>query len=58
MGEVIARRYRCLNCGYEYDEAEGRPELGVPPGTAWQDLPEDFLCPQCGSDQRDFEPKD
>ena len=49
------RVFKCLNCGYCYDEAEGCPDLDVPPGTRWEDLPEDFLCPQCGSDMRDFE---
>lgn len=52
-----AERYRCLNCGYEYLALAGCPDLGVPPGTAWDDLPEDFLCPRCGSDRCDFEPR-
>ncbi|HMP54984.1 MAG TPA: rubredoxin [Novosphingobium sp.] len=56
MTETASRRYKCLNCGHEYDEAEGCPDLDVPPGTAWDDLPEDFVCPQCGSDRRDFAP--
>ena len=55
MTDGASRRFKCLNCGYEYDEADGCPELGLPPGTSWDDLPEDFLCPQCGSDKRDFE---
>lgn len=52
------QRYKCLNCGYTYDAVDGCVELDVPPGTAWGDLPEDWLCPQCGSDRRDFEPMD
>jgi rubredoxin len=58
MADQSAQRYKCLNCGYHYDPAEGCPELDVPPGTAWEDLPEDWLCPQCGSDQRDFAAED
>jgi len=50
--------YKCLNCGTVYDEALGDPDSGVAPGTRWADLPEDWLCPQCGSDKRDFEPLD
>jgi len=49
------RKYRCLNCGHIYDEALGAPELGVPPGTRWVDVDEDWLCPQCGSEKRDYE---
>lgn len=55
MTEQVGSTHKCLNCGYAYDPAEGCPELDVPPGTAWEDLPEDWLCPQCGSDKRDFE---
>lgn len=49
------RRYKCLNCGEIYDEELGCPDLDVPPGTRWEDLPDDFVCPQCGSDKQDFE---
>ena len=54
MTDRAPHNYKCLNCGYHYIEAEGCPELDVPSGTAWNDLPEDWLCPQCGSDKRDF----
>ncbi|MGE0484260.1 MAG: rubredoxin [Gammaproteobacteria bacterium] len=49
------QRWRCLNCGYIYDEAEGWPEDGIAPGTRWVDVPEDWICPQCGSAKIDFE---
>jgi rubredoxin len=49
-------RYRCQNCGYVYDELVGSPTDGVPAGARWDDLPEDWLCPNCGSEKRDFEP--
>jgi rubredoxin len=52
------RRYRCLNCGHIYDEARGDPEQGIAPGTRWANLPDDWLCPDCGSEKRDFEPMD
>ena len=42
-------------CGYEYDPAKGDPENGIAPGTKWEDLPEDFVCPICGLDKDAFE---
>lgn len=42
------KKYVCDVCGYVYDEAQGAPELGIAPGTAWADVPEDFACPLCG----------
>ena len=41
-------KYVCDVCGYEYDEANGDPDNGIAPGTKWEDLPEDFVCPLCG----------
>ncbi|MDZ7314646.1 MAG: rubredoxin [candidate division KSB1 bacterium] len=48
-------KFICTNCGYVYDPAQGDPENGVPPGTAFEDLPEDWICPVCyvGKDQFD-----
>ena len=34
-----------MTCGYIYNEAEGEPEDGIAPGTAWEDVPEDWICP-------------
>ena len=45
----------CTICGYEYDPALGDPENGIPPGTPWDDLPEDWLCPDCQMPKEDFE---
>ena len=39
--------YLCPDCGYVYDEAHGDPHEGYAPGTAFADLPEDFVCPDC-----------
>ncbi len=47
--------FRCLQCGFEYDEALGRPEDGIAPGTRWADIPEDWSCPDCGAAKADFE---
>ena len=49
-----AMKYVCP-CGYEYDPALGDPDNGIEPGTAWEDLPEDFVCPVCGLDKDAFE---
>lgn len=40
-------RYRCPECGYVFDEAEGDVHEGYPPGTPFRDLPDDFACPDC-----------
>lgn len=47
--------WECLVCGWLYDEAKGWPEDGIAPGTAWEDVPEDWLCPECGVGKEDFE---
>ena len=47
--------YACLYCGYIYDEAAGDPENGIPPGTRWEDIPEDWSCPMCSADKDGFE---
>lgn len=45
----------CVQCGFEYDEAKGWPEDGIAPGTRWDDIPEDWCCPDCGAAKTDFE---
>ena len=47
-------KYVCSVCGYTYDEANGIPEAGIAPGTAWADLPEDWICPLCGAEKSEF----
>jgi rubredoxin len=49
------KKYVCIICGYIYDPAEGDPENGIPPGTAFEDLPEDWTCPACGVGKEHFE---
>ena len=51
----IMRKWECGVCGFIYDEAEGLPEEGIAPGTAWEDIPEDWVCPDCGVSKDDFE---
>lgn len=47
--------YRCIVCGFEYNEAEGWPEEGIAAGTRWSDIPADWTCPDCGASKEDFE---
>lgn len=49
------KRYVCTVCGYVYDEAEGDPDNGVSPGTTFEGLPEDWVCPVCGASKDEFE---
>jgi rubredoxin len=48
------KSYVCGVCGYVYSEAEGAEALGVAPGTVWDDVPEDFVCPMCGASKDMF----
>jgi len=48
-------KWECLVCGFFYDEALGRPEDGIAAGTRWEDVPEDWYCPECGVGKADFE---
>lgn len=47
-------KYVCDVCGWVYDESKGSPENGIPAGTKFSDLPEDFVCPLCGVDKDNF----
>lgn len=49
------KKYVCTVCGYVYDEATGDPDLGIAPGTKWEDLPDDFECPLCSVGKELFE---
>jgi len=48
-------KWRCIPCDYIYDPAEGDPDNGVPPGTSFEELPEDWQCPICGVNKDEFE---
>jgi len=49
------KTYMCLICGWLYNEADGCPEEGIPPGTRWEDVPADWVCPECAARKSDFE---
>ena len=49
-------KYVCDVCGYIYDEAAGDEDAGIAPGTKFEDLPDDFVCPLCGVGKEDFSP--
>lgn len=46
----------CDVCGWEYDPAKGHPEANIKPGTAWEDVSSDFVCPDCGAGKDSFSP--
>jgi rubredoxin len=52
------QKYECSICGYVYDPEEGDPDQGVPSGTAFEDLPDEWVCPLCGASKEDFFPRD
>ena len=51
-----AQLWICTSCGFIYDPADGDPDGGITPGTAFEDIPTDWFCPVCGARKRDFEP--
>ena len=53
-GDFVMSKYVCP-CGYVYDPEIGDPDNGIAPGTAWEDLPEDWVCPICGLGKDAFE---
>lgn len=48
-------KYVCTICGYVYDPEKGEPDQGIAPGTKFEDLPEDYVCPACGVGKDMFE---
>ena len=48
------KRYLCVICGLIYDEAKGWPEENIAPGTRWEDVPDDWFCPDCGANKTMF----
>ncbi|MCK9266327.1 rubredoxin [bacterium] len=48
-------KYECKVCGYIYDPEKGDPEADIKPGTSFDDLPEDWVCPECGVGKDQFE---
>ena len=52
------KRYVCDACGWIYDPAEGLPDEGIEPGTPFENLPDDFICPICGVGKDSFSPEE
>ncbi|KZY32341.1 rubredoxin [Oleiphilus sp. HI0086] len=48
------RKYCCITCDMIYDEALGMPEEGIAPGTRFEDIPDDWTCPECSASKSDF----
>ena len=48
-------RWQCSVCGFIYHEADGLPDHGIDPGTLWEELPDDWVCPDCGASKDEFE---
>ena len=51
-------KWECKLCGYIYDSEKGDPDNGIAIGTAWEDVPDDWLCPLCGAGKGDFKKLD
>lgn len=49
------KKYKCLMCEYVYDPAAGDPDNSVEPGTSFENLPSDWICPECGAGKDEFE---
>ncbi len=49
------KKYQCAICGYVYDPAKGDPSQNIPAGTAFEDLPDSWTCPDCGAEKAMFE---
>ncbi|WP_082926693.1 rubredoxin [Cupriavidus sp. D384] len=52
--EAEFKQWVCIICGWVYDEAAGLPEDGIAPGTRWEDIPDDWRCPECDVGKEDF----
>ncbi len=52
------KKYKCQVCGYTYDPAKGDQRAGIAPETAFEDLPEEWVCPVCGAEKDMFEPEE
>jgi len=58
LREKDMKKYKCLMCGYIYDPAVGDPDNGADAGTAFENLPDDWVCPECGAGKDEFEPSE
>ena len=56
MTTETVQQWICEACGFIYEQEEGDPDGGIPPGTAFADIPDDWYCPVCGARKSDFTP--
>lgn len=49
------RKWQCVMCGWVYDEEKGDEESGLAPGTRWEDVPDEWFCPDCGAQKDEFD---
>lgn len=49
------RKWKCRYCSHVYDETAGDPETGITPGTSFEDIPDDWICPDCGAVKDDYD---
>lgn len=49
------KKWQCIVCGFIYDEEKGLPAEGIAAGTAWDDIPDDWVCPDCAVGKSDFQ---
>jgi rubredoxin len=52
---MALQKWVCNICGYVYDEEKGDADHGIAPGTRWEDVPDDWECPECGAKKSEFE---
>jgi rubredoxin len=58
IGDERMKKYVCAVCGYVYDPEKGDPDGNIPAGTSFEDLPDDWVCPVCGSGKDEFSPEE
>lgn len=54
LAQPETKRWICEFCGWIYDPAKGDPDGGIPPGTPFEEIPDDWMCPICGAEKADF----
>lgn len=55
LSENDYKVWMCIICGWIYEEEKGAPEEGIAPGTRWEDIPDDWVCPDCAAGKEDFD---
>lgn len=51
----MKKKWMCIQCGWMYDEELGDPTSGIAPNTRWEDVPDSWVCPDCGTAKADFQ---